>query len=91
MGLVSVVVVRYQFLLYPAMAFLCFVSYRIHAMAVQAGASATTADIAGPFIRIVGLFLMYRGRQDGTSWSWAFWFGRDPCACPYEKAKNDRV
>jgi hypothetical protein len=73
MGLVAVLLVRYRLTLFPAVAFLVFVSYRVHS--VTATSPSNSMDMLSPLIISVGLVLMYRGRSDDMEWSSSFWIG----------------
>ena len=77
MGVVSVVLVRFRLLLYPALAFLVYVAYRVYSIAPPATASArsNTGDTASPLLIGLGLILMHRGRTSENPWSWGFWAG----------------
>lgn len=77
MGLVAVVVCRYRFTAYPALAVLAFIAYRVHVIAKAAHpGSASNKDLLSPALIAVGLFLMHQGRSlPDVPWSYMFWIG----------------
>ncbi|KAI2513285.1 hypothetical protein MHU86_1056 [Fragilaria crotonensis] len=76
-GFVSVVLVRFRLLLYPALAFLVFFAYRLHSIASSASSSTrnSASEAASPLLIGLGLILMHRGRTGDNPWSWGFWTG----------------
>jgi len=75
MALVSVLLVRFRITLFPALAFLLFVAYRVHSMA-QSNSGGSHMDMLSPIMIGVGLVLMNRGRSPDSSWSYTFWSGK---------------
>ena len=78
MGAVAILVTRYRWLLYPALAFLCFVVYQI----VSSSAGVILDSLPAMLIGL-GIVCMHLGRvelpedaPDGAStWSYLFWLG----------------
>ena len=70
MAVVSLLVVRFQWLLYPALAFLGFVAFRIH-NSVQN----TPLDLLSPFLLGTGLILMYKSCQEESLSGFRYWVG----------------
>lgn len=66
MALVSLLIVRYVWTLLPALMFLAFIAYRIHAVA------AGPMEMGSPFLIGIGLLLMYQCR---TTSGVIFWIG----------------
>jgi hypothetical protein len=69
MAAVSVITVRYRWTLFPALAFLAFVAYRIHSVASTAKES--SMDMVSPFLIGIGLIIMH---QSQAQW-FSFWIG----------------
>jgi hypothetical protein len=76
MGFTSVVLVRYRITLFPFLAFLLFVTWRVHTALSNAPTAGASMDRLAPLMIGLGLVIMYRGRNlaDGD-WNWSFWFG----------------
>jgi hypothetical protein len=86
MGAVSVIVSKYRVTLYPALAFLAFIAYRIFQRTREPGGSSTW-DVSSPILITAGLWAMHTGRiasdiSGGAgalrNWSmttWWFWLG----------------
>jgi hypothetical protein len=72
MGFVSVVLVRFRLLLYPACAFMMFVAYRVRSFASMGA----LGDTMSPLLIVAGLILMHRGRTSEKPWNWSFWAGK---------------
>jgi len=75
MGLTAVILVRYRILLFPAVAFLVFVAYRVHFVTALNATSRNSMETLSPLMIGVGLVLMYRGRSGKLEWSQGFWIG----------------
>lgn len=69
MACASLLVVRYRLLLYPALAFLGFIAFRIHSSAVQG-----RLELLSPFLIGTGLILMYRSSEENGS-AFLYWLG----------------
>jgi len=67
MAVVSLLIVRYRWLLLPALAFLAFIAFKIHSM-TQSG----TVEVLSPFLLGTGLILMHQSYESG--W-WLYWLG----------------
>ena len=67
MCVVSVLVVKYRWTLFPALGFLAFIAYRIHVVAVSA------LDYMSPFCIGAGLLIMHT--TTGSSGWFGFWVG----------------
>lgn len=80
MAAVSVILVRYKWTLYPALAFLAYVAYSIIQGSRRNG-SVSVYDVMSPLLIATGLVLMYRGQlQPGessvtSSGAFIFWLG----------------
>lgn len=70
MAAVSLLVVRYQWLLYPALAFLAFIAYKIHSSVQN-----STLDLLSPFLLGTGLILMYKSSQEESLSGFRYWVG----------------
>lgn len=88
LGVVSVVVIRFWWTLYPALGFLGFIGFRIiQSTLVHGGHS--VYDVLSPTLLATGLLLMHYGRNtiitsEGdtiTSWSFQFWTGEALVIC----------
>lgn len=69
MGAVSVLLVRYRWTVYPALAFLVYIAFRIVQTSQRAGGSLT--DVVSPFAIAAGLLLMHNSIRA----SWVFFWG----------------
>jgi hypothetical protein len=67
MAVVSLLVVRYRWTLFPALAFLAFLAFRIHTVA----AGASTVEVTSPFLIGAGLIVMYQSQDTGWLLYWA--------------------
>lgn len=81
MGLVSVILVRFRLTLFPALAFMVYVAYRVHTVAKAT--KGTREDMLSPLLIGVGLIFMYRGRTVENPWSWGFWAGECLVVCMF--------
>jgi hypothetical protein len=68
MGAVSVFAVRYRWTFFLSLAFLAFVTYRIHSVATGTG------DYLSPFLIATGLAIMHQSSQNETGWL-LYWVG----------------
>jgi len=79
MAAVAVVLVRYRITLYPALAFLSFIAFRIfqQAQAHNAGCvyRGIPLDFLSPLIIMGGLLSMHNGRTADGNWTALFWLG----------------
>jgi hypothetical protein len=74
MGAVSVFLTQYRIALYPALAFMTYISFHIARQLHLPGASAV--DVLPPLLIACGLVCMHMGRSpEATSWTFTFWFG----------------
>jgi multisubunit Na+/H+ antiporter MnhG subunit len=64
MAVVSVVAVRYRWTLFPALAFLAFIAFRIHSVA------AGTLEVASPFMIGAGMVVMHQSQDNGWLLYW---------------------
>lgn len=71
---VAIFVVRYRLLLYPALAFLAFIAFRIFQRS-QAVADQSTWDVMSPILLTAGLLSMHHGRTRDADWTKLFWLG----------------
>eukprot|EP00980_Cylindrotheca_fusiformis_P007019 scaffold1474_cov132-Cylindrotheca_fusiformis.AAC.15 len=69
MATVSLLVVRYRWLLYPALAFLGFIAFRIHSSTLQG-----SSELLSPFLIGTGLILMYKSAEENGS-GLIYWLG----------------
>lgn len=69
MGAVSVLLVRYRWTMYPALAFLAYIAFRIVQSSRLAGGSST--DVLSPLAIAIGLMLMHNSIRA----SWIFFWG----------------
>ena len=84
LGLISLVVVRYRVTLFPALAFLAFIAFRIHSERTS-----TTLEVSSPFLIGTGLIIMYQASSG--SWSKAdgslnwllYWLGESTVICMF--------
>jgi hypothetical protein len=65
MGAVSVIVIRYRWTLFPALAFLAFIAFRIYTVAATTPGS--RGDMLSPFMIAIGLIVMNQS-QEGRFW-----------------------
>jgi len=70
MATVSLLVVRYRWLLYPALAFLGFIAFRNHSIALQGG-----IELISPFLIGAGLLIMYKSSSETGSSGILYWLG----------------
>ena len=66
MAAVSIIVVRYKVTLFPTLAFLAFIAYRIHSVSAPG-----SMDVLSPFLIGTGLIVM---NQSQSIW-YAYWLG----------------
>jgi hypothetical protein len=66
MAAVSVIVVRYRWTLFPALAFLAFIAFRIYSVATTTG----SLELLSPFLIGAGLVVMHQSRESGWLWYW---------------------
>ena len=72
MGIVAVLLVRYRITVFPTVAFLAFMAYR-----VRSSPGGGNTEMLSPFLIAVGLLLMNQGRTfPETTWSVTFWIGK---------------
>lgn len=69
MGAVSVLLVRYRWTMYPALAFLAYIAFRLVQTSRSAGGSPT--DVVSPIMIAIGLMLMHNSIRA----SWIFFWG----------------
>ena len=69
MATVSLLVVRYRWLLYPAVAFLGFIAFRNHSTALQRG-----IELVSPFLIGTGLLIMHQSSAESGS-GFLYWLG----------------
>ena len=73
MGAVAVVLVRYRWTLYPTLAFLSYIAFRIFQRTGSGGGS--PFDFLSPIMIAMGLMLMYKGFVAEGKSTWVFWCG----------------
>jgi hypothetical protein len=73
MGAVAVLVVRFRWMLFPALAFLTFIAYQIYTRSRLPGGS--YMDLLSPGLIAVGLVCMHVGRTVDGNWTLMFWLG----------------
>jgi hypothetical protein len=73
MGGVAVLLVRFRWTLFPALAFLSYISYQMFKRSSLPGGAYT--DMISPFIIAIGLICMHRGRNAEGGWTLLFWLG----------------
>lgn len=69
MGAVSLLVVRYRWTLFLALAFLAFIAFKIHSVA------SGTLDYLSPFLIGTGLVVMHQSSLDENSGWFVYWIG----------------
>lgn len=69
MATVSLLVVRYRWVLYPVLAFLGFIAFRNHSIALRGG-----IEIISPFLIGAGLLIMYQSSEE-TGSGILYWLG----------------
>jgi len=79
MGVVSTLITRYKYLLYPSILFFIYTSFRIFQAYNLKPPVATKGDIVSPLFICMAMYCMYTGRNhvdgDGSWWTWKFGFG----------------
>jgi hypothetical protein len=74
LGSVSVVIVRYRWTLYPALAFLAFIIFRIFQQQSRLSGG-SLYDTLPPTLIATGLLLMHSALGDNETWNKQFWIG----------------
>jgi hypothetical protein len=69
MASASLLVVHYRWLLYPALAFLGFIAFRIHSSSVQG-----RLELVSPFLIGTGLIFMHKSSEENGS-GFLYWVG----------------
>jgi hypothetical protein len=69
MASVSLLVVRYRWLLYPALGFLGFIAFRVYSTPGHG-----TLDMLSPFLIGTGLIFMYQSKEETAS-GFVYWIG----------------
>lgn len=75
MGAVAVILVRYRWLLFPALAFLAYITYQMFSRSRLPGVEYAGTDTVSPILIAVGLICMNRGRSAEGGWTLLFWLG----------------
>jgi hypothetical protein len=73
MAAVAVLLVRFRWTLYPALAFLCYITYQMFPRSRIPGGAYT--DMLSPVLIAIGLICMHRGRTAEGGWTLLFWLG----------------
>ena len=78
MGAVAVILVRYRLTLYPALALLAYLGYRIYQssrITVEDCVTCSIWEVMSPVILAFGSLCMFSGRTEAGDWTWLFWIG----------------
>ena len=78
MGAVAVILVRYRLTLYPSLALLAYLGYRIYQssrITVEDCVTCSVWELMSPVTLSFGLLCMFSGRTEVGDWTWLFWIG----------------